>query len=352
MYSFKVTDVNRALQFGLEHLLNAGVEEQSRNGPVLVAPEPVMTEYLNPRARVLFSPTRDANPFFHFFESLWMLSGANDIEFPCYFNRSYAQYSDDGKTMWDAYGCRWRNFFRWDQLDAIAVELKNNPNTRRAVLTMWDAGHSRQWFDTTGSHGVCDDFWVATQGGKAVPCNTQAYFDARGGRLNMTLLCRSNDAVLGAYGANAVHFSFLLEYMAMKTGYPVGLLRQFSNNLHVYTDRHPRKWLETVALESAEWRSEDSTCQIEEGFDEDLEEFMFWARSLIEKKNLSQKLIQLRTSFFTGIAVPMFLGWHYRKEGTPFLAFTWLSEIREQDWRVACQEWIRRREKTNDLTVA
>jgi hypothetical protein len=47
----------------------------SRAGDVLVAPHPVMSVTSIPTERVLFDPARDANPFFHLFESLWMLAG-------------------------------------------------------------------------------------------------------------------------------------------------------------------------------------------------------------------------------------------------------------------------------------
>jgi hypothetical protein len=68
------------------------------------------------------------------------------------------------------------------------------------------------------------------------PCNTHVYFDCRGLRLNMTVCCRSNDMLWGAYGANVVHFSILQEVLAAEIGVPVGIYRQVSNNFHVYTN--------------------------------------------------------------------------------------------------------------------
>jgi thymidylate synthase len=54
--------------------------------------------------------------------------------------------------------------------------------------------------------------------------------------LDLTVLCRSNDVVWGAYGANAVHFSVLQEYLAGRIGVDVGVMYQFSNNYHGYVD--------------------------------------------------------------------------------------------------------------------
>jgi hypothetical protein len=350
MFSFTANSVNDALRKGLRHLLDDGVVEDSRNGPVLVAPGPVCTEYVNPRARVLYSPTRDANPFFHLFESLWMLSGANDIEFPCYFAKSYGQYSDDGKTMWDAYGYRWRQFFGWDQLEALVTELKANPASRRCVLAMWNAGSLLNRNGQSVDGPIKDDFFVATNGGKAVPCNTHAYFDLRYGVLNMTVCNRSNDAVFGCYGANAVHFSFLQEYAAARVGAPVGVYRQFSNNLHMYTDVHSRAWAEQVITESDVKEDYTDCPPISGGFDEDLKIFMIWAREVIRGEQkpgdmLSLYVPDMKTNLMGDVAVPMFLAWYYRKQKDEYSMNICLDGIDAPDWQKACREWVERRRK-------
>lgn len=219
IYAFNPDD---ALARGVLLLKAHGTREDSRVGPVLVADAPVATVYGQPRNRVSFSPVRDANPFFHLAEALWMLAGRNDSAFLEYFVPRFKEFSDDGRTLNGAYGFRWRDHFGYDQLEAIARELIKNPGTRRAVLSMWD-GH--------------EDFDSAVGGSKDVPCNTHAYFRRRGDALDMTVLCRSNDIVWGAYGANVVHFSFLLEFMAATVGARVGTYTQVSNNYHAYIDR-------------------------------------------------------------------------------------------------------------------
>lgn len=127
------------------------VETGSRNGPVLIVPEPVLVTYAHPRERVLFNTARDANPFFHLFESLWMLAGRNDVAPLKYYVHDIDQFSDDGETFHGAYGHRWRHSERrqWntggdclatplDQLDEIVQELREEPGSRRVVLQMWD----------------------------------------------------------------------------------------------------------------------------------------------------------------------------------------------------------------------
>ena len=125
-------------------------------------------------------------------------------------------FSDDGKVFNAAYGHRWRKHFGTDQLLDVINLLKQDISTRQAVIQMWDVEDLVK--DT------CD---------KA--CNTQLIFDTRNNKLNMTVFNRSNDVWWGAYGANAVHFSFLQEVIARAIDYPLGEYRQVSNNFHLYT---------------------------------------------------------------------------------------------------------------------
>lgn len=219
-----VRNVHEALPRALRLLDQIGIERPSRNGPVKQAPWPVTTVYERPCERVLFWPERDANPFFHLYESLWMLAGRNDILPLTRYAKNMANYSDDGVTQHGAYGYRWRKQFYHlgkgvdnDQLRILAESLKENPDDRRTVLQMWDA-----------------QLDLGKQG-KDFPCNTTATLQRdTEGKLDLTVFCRSNDLIWGAYGANAVHFSMLLEYMANWIGCPVGVYRQVSVNWHGY----------------------------------------------------------------------------------------------------------------------
>ncbi len=219
MIVLRARNVHDVFPMALELLHRIGVNRDSRNGPVRVFPEPVTTVYEQPAERVLFWAERDANPFFHFFEALWMLAGRRDVESIALYAKRMRSFSDDGVSLHGAYGYRWRSFFGFDQLPTIIETLRKNPNDRRQVLTMWAP--------------VSD----LGQEGKDFPCNLQALFQITSeGNLDMTVTNRSNDLIWGAYGANAVHFSALHEFMARSIGVPQGVYRQVSNNLHAYLD--------------------------------------------------------------------------------------------------------------------
>ena len=335
-------NVNDALGSALNALMLTGQSNPSRNGQVLAFPYPVMTEYSTPTERVLFSPKRRANPVFHLMESLWMLAGRADVKFPSEFVKNFGQFSDNGQDFWGAYGRRWRSWFGWDQIRAAINELSSNPQSRRVVVSMWDPVHS-----VVG--GPQGDFETALEGGLDVPCNTQIYFDARDRRLNMTVTNRSNDIVWGCYGANAVHMSMLQEYVAAATGWPVGRYTQFSNNLHLYTDKYP--------VEEMNHLSDDcfahnyyATNQVSatplvavgeniEMFDEDLRRFFqaYDAASLHEA--LDDTFYS--TKFFRATVVPMGWSWHNRKN--PATALDFLSDMPpHSDWKRAMEIWLRR----------
>ena len=348
-------NVNEALSIALFNLVQYGDRRDSRNGPVLAFPYPVMTEYVKPRERVLFSPIRNANPVFHLLESLWMLRGRKDLAFPQSLVKRMKEFSDDGETLWGAYGWRWREFFGYDQLQWIILELQGNPTSRRCVLQMWNGMDLSQYGSAQGTDfAPPSDLYVATHGGKDVPCNTAIYFDMRDGRLNMTITNRSNDILWGAYGANAVHMSMLQEYVAAAVGVPVGRMWQFSNDLHLYTNTLPELDITPLALEAHNtnhyaarhvFTMEPTPLIAEfemiEEFDSDLETFFDRYDGRDDGNGLGATAGHFyQTQFFNFVVVPMVAAWCNRKE--PAVALNHAAMIGSADWQRATREWIER----------
>lgn len=329
IHNIVAENVNWALPQGIELLLKYGQEHSSRNGPVLVAPTPVCTTFTKPHQRVLFSPVRDANPFFHLMESLWMLNGDNDVAWPAFFAGNIKNYSDDGETLHGAYGHRWLRHFEINQLNYVVDELKRG-NSRRAVLGMWDPAK---------------DIDAVLGSGKDVPCNTHAYFSVEESKLNMIVCARSNDVIWGAYGANVVHFSVLQEYIAGCLGMRMGLLRQLSYNYHVYLEKYPREQLAKMALDSQGYNEYSRPLTMvplmEKGID-----VAQWhgqlARFMVEPENTYAD----DYLFFSQVARPMYRSWVTRKlkNGT---GLAQAEKIAAGDWRIACMDWIQRREKAD-----
>lgn len=140
MRILKVRNVEEAYFYGTDLLRQIGVKQPSRVGDVIVAPHPVCTVYKRPWERVLFDVKRDANPFFHLFESLWMLAGRNDATWLDQFVSDFSErFAESNGLIYGTYGPRWRSIFHFDQLEEIIKRLKANPDDRRIVIQMWDA---------------------------------------------------------------------------------------------------------------------------------------------------------------------------------------------------------------------
>lgn len=327
MHTINARNVHDALPEALRHLsaLGGGVLRETRNGPVRMFPMPVTTVYSYPNERVMFHEERDCNPFFHMYESLWMLAGRRDVKSVAHYVKRMASFSDDGTNFHAAYGYRWRKHFKFDQVSEIIKALGNNPDDRRCVLQMWDAKVD------------------LGQEGKDFPCNTVATFSVNWlGKVDMTVFNRSNDIVWGAYGANAVHFSMLLEYVAASLGREVGCYWQVSTNFHgyiatlepvlglahVYPDENPYKLGDVAALPiMPEGRA---------AFDLDLTTYMDRG-----------PIVGFSTAFFRKVVTPM----HYAHEACRnsgidrfLMAKEIVSHCEASDWRIACQQWLDRRQ--------
>ena len=336
METIKVRNVHDALLRGIDLFRGGDVHAQdSRAGATLEVETPVATTYLKPNERVLFWEERDANPFFHLFEGLWMLAGRQDVEYLSWFNSRMAEFSDDGMTFNGAYGYRWLFNFEKNQLDIIARRLAKDPHDRRCVLAIWDCTKDldRQTLDT--------------------PCNTHIYFKVRGGKLNMTVCCRSNDMIWGAYGANAVHFSMLQEYMAAKIGVPLGTYTQISDSFHVYKDIYEKLEKRMPALDYYEWKYtkhnpyEDikpyPMVQNIEEWDMDLIKFM-------ELGEYGQGETTFNNDYFKHVAVPMLVAWNHHKlnKDTDLAIAILKDECFAEDWSEAGVDWLLRRKQQKE----
>lgn len=327
MFSIPVRNVNEALAEGIQFLKDCGEETPCRGGrQTLEASQPVCTTYTNPDQRVLFCPERDANPFLHLFESLWMLAGRRDLKFLEKLTSNFKQYSDDGINMQGSYGHRWRVAFARDQIEWIIWLFKKDPLTRRAVLSMWNPFQDPEIIDSSD-----------------IPCNTHVYFLLRNNVLDMTVCNRSNDILFGAYGANVVHMSLLMEYIANKLGAEMGLYHQMSNSYHVYKDgpggeiwnrltklkyddlniNHYDKGIEPIPLGAAvpEW-------------DEDLKRFF----NIVDIGLVNMGKSDFNTNWFRNTIVPMWMAFNSRDPNH-------LEHCESLDWAHAGREWLDRRRK-------
>ncbi len=288
---------------------------------------PVITEYVRPYERVLFNPVRDANPFFHFMESLWILNGQYDVETLAKYNSGMRNYSDDGLTFHGAYGYRLRHAFGKDQLLYVIDMMKKDPDTRRAVMMIW--------------HPELD----LGVNSKDLPCNDALMFKLRDGQLDMTVCNRSNDAIWGAYGANAVQFSMIQEFIAAALRVRVGVYRQVSDSFHIYTDLEVWKKLKNSApLRDPYYTGEVGWLPIMLGTD-----YLDWLAEL--RLFMAEAPSKYHVPFFDRVARPIRAAWSVYKDTMTEQnrnsrithALYLIETCAASDWRKACREWLERR---------
>lgn len=174
-----------------------------------------------PMERFITIPGRRNDPFATIAESMWVLSGRDDVSFLSRYLPRAPQFSDDGIHWRGAYGPRLRDWSGVDQVDEVRKLLLEDPLTRRAVMSIFDP--ARDYVET-----------------RDVPCNNWLHFVQRDGALHLNVVVRSNDLIWGFSGINTFEWSVLHEMMAHWVGANVGPMTFFVSSLHYYDERTPQ----------------------------------------------------------------------------------------------------------------
>lgn len=173
----------------------------------------VLLQIKNPRARL--SRTENRGMLFSCLgELLWYLAGTKDLAFISYYIPRYKDDSEDEQTIYGGYGPRLLDMRGQNQIANILTVLKEKPDSRRAVIQLFDA----------------DDIAVDR---KEVPCTCTLQFMIRNQRLQMHTHMRSNDAFLGL-PHDVFTFTMLQEIMARALSVELGTYKHFVGSLHLY----------------------------------------------------------------------------------------------------------------------
>lgn len=150
-------------------------------------------------------------------ELLWFLSGDTNVKY----------LQENGVKIWDewadsegflgpVYGKQWRSFEGVDQINWIVENLKNDPHSRRHIVSAWNAKDLPKM--------------------ALAPCHCLFQFYVGGdNKLSLQLYQRSADAFLGV-PFNIASYSLLLTMMAQVVGLEVGEYIHSFGDLHLYSD--------------------------------------------------------------------------------------------------------------------
>lgn len=216
--------INQALPILAATVMNKGAIVGSRQGIRTRELTHTGITLTDPYQREILLAERKANIAAQIAETMWVLSGRNDIEFLSHYLPRAEQFSDDGKTWRGGYGPRIRS---WgtdisipsypgvDQLSKVIELMSKDRKTRRAVIDIFNPS-------------------VDHLDGKDIPCNNWLSFLLRGNRLDLHVAVRSNDLIWGWSGINAFQWSVLQEIVAGMLDAEIGSLHFSITSLHVY----------------------------------------------------------------------------------------------------------------------
>lgn len=126
----------------------------------------------------------------------------------------WRRHMDSAGNVNSNYGYQWA---RNNQIDYVVRELKRNPQSRRALLTMYDGKENASYEKDT-------------------PCTLNIGFTIDGNKLNMNVMMRSNDLWFG-FCNDQYCFSKLQQLIANRLSVETGWYYHFANNLHLYDNK-------------------------------------------------------------------------------------------------------------------
>ena len=174
----------------------------------------------NPKNNYILNKDRKWSEEYAEAEWQWYLSGDPSVsklgdiygKVPAIWNRM----ADTDGNVNSNYGWQWQ---RNDQLKHVIRLLSDNPETRQAAISIYDA---KEW----------DKYTYDT------PCTYAVQFTVVDNKLNMSVVMRSNDIWYG-FCNDQYCFSNLQMLVAYETGYELGTYYHFAHNLHLYNDKLP-----------------------------------------------------------------------------------------------------------------
>lgn len=162
-------------------------------------------------------------------ELLWFLKGDTNVRYLQDNGvRIWNEWADEKGELGPVYGAQWRSWHSpdgktIDQISEIVESLKQNPDSRRHVVSAWNVG------DLDKMH--------------LPPCHLLFQFYVAGGKLSCQLYQRSCDVFLGV-PFNIASYALLTLMMAQVCGYQPGDFVWTGGDVHIYTNH-----LEQVRLQ-------------------------------------------------------------------------------------------------------
>ena len=127
--------------------------------------------------------------------------------------RSEDGFAEKWGDLGPVYGKQWRSFSGVDQIESLMISLKQNPWSRRHIVSAWNPAETDQM--------------------ALPPCHMFVQFSVNNHKLSCQLYIRSNDLFLGA-PFNIAQYALLTHLVAHQAGLEPGDLVYTIGDAHIY----------------------------------------------------------------------------------------------------------------------
>ncbi|MBR3566578.1 MAG: thymidylate synthase [Paludibacteraceae bacterium] len=155
------------------------------------------------------------------YELLWFLQGDTNVKYLQEHGvRIWNEWAREDGDLGPIYGYQWRSWPDYngnhiDQIQQVIDTIKNNPDSRRIIVSAWNVGQIEQM--------------------ALPPCHSLFQFYVADGKLSLQLYQRSADLFLGV-PFNIASYALLLQMVAQVTGLQPFEFIHTLGDAHIYTN--------------------------------------------------------------------------------------------------------------------
>lgn len=155
------------------------------------------------------------------YELLWFLNGDTNVKYLQDNGvRIWNEWADDNGDLGPIYGKQWRSWPDYngghiDQISEVIGTIKNNPDSRRIIVSSWNVAQLPQM--------------------KLAPCHAFFQLYVADGKLSLQLFQRSADIFLGV-PFNIASYALLLKMIAQVTNLEEGDFVHTFGDAHIYSN--------------------------------------------------------------------------------------------------------------------
>ena len=214
----------------LSHILEKGLQKGDRTGTGTISTFGYQMRFnLADGFPLLTTKKLHLKSIIH--ELLWFIKGETNTKYLKENNiKIWDAWSDENGDLGPVYGHQWRN---WnsdgvDQISILIDQIKNNPNSRRMIVSAWNPSVLPD---------NSESFSKNVANGKAAlpPCHAFFQFYVANGKLSCQLYQRSADIFLGV-PFNIASYALFTMMMAQACGLEAGDFIHTFGDAHIYSN--------------------------------------------------------------------------------------------------------------------